>query len=141
MSHRYLLDAGPAQDYVTRRSPVHSRAIEARRRGARIGVGLPTLGELCAGFEGSESRDKNFVRLERALADLILWPFDEAAAREFGRLFAILRRIGRPMQQIDIQIAAIAMALGNTTVVTTDSDLSDVPGLAVEDWSRPEARA
>jgi tRNA(fMet)-specific endonuclease VapC len=43
-----------------------------------------------------------------------------------------LRRLGRPMQQIDIQIAAVALILGNTIVVSSDSDLAAVPGLAVE---------
>jgi len=38
------------------------------------------------------------------------------------------------MQQIDIQIAAIAMSIGNCTVVTTDSDLLSVPGLSIENW-------
>jgi len=41
------------------------------------------------------------------------------------------------MQQIDVQIAAVALSLGGTTVVTTDSDLSAVPGLMVDDWSAP----
>jgi tRNA(fMet)-specific endonuclease VapC len=39
------------------------------------------------------------------------------------------------MQQIDIQIAAVALSLGNCTVVSGDSDLSAVPGLTVEKWS------
>ena len=38
------------------------------------------------------------------------------------------------MQQIDIQIAAIALSMGNTVVVSRDSDLTAVPGLAVEEW-------
>jgi tRNA(fMet)-specific endonuclease VapC len=45
------------------------------------------------------------------------------------------------MQQIDIQMAAIAMTLGNTAVVTKDSDLSAIPGLVVENWSLPPATA
>jgi tRNA(fMet)-specific endonuclease VapC len=57
------------------------------------------------------------------------------AAAEFGRLFAELRRVGRPMQQIDIQIAAIALSLGNCVVVSADSDLAAVPGLTVENWA------
>lgn len=61
--------------------------------------------------------------------------FPKSAAEEYGRLFAALRRIGRPMQQIDIQIAAIALSLGNGTVVTKDSNLAHVPGLIVENWS------
>jgi tRNA(fMet)-specific endonuclease VapC len=38
------------------------------------------------------------------------------------------------MQQIDIQIAAIALSLGNCTVISTDSDLLAIPGLSVENW-------
>lgn len=44
-------------------------------------------------------------------------------------------RIGRMMQQIDIQIAAVAFSLGNCTVVSSDSDLTAVPGLTVENWA------
>jgi tRNA(fMet)-specific endonuclease VapC len=54
-------------------------------------------------------------------------------------LAAELKRLGRPMQQIDIQIAAIALTLGNCTVVTTDTDLAAVPGLSVENWTAPPA--
>lgn len=64
----------------------------------------------------------------------MLWPYDKSAAAEFGRIFNVLKKMGRPMQQIDIQIAAIAMSLGNCTVVTTDSDLLSVPGLSIENW-------
>ena len=36
------------------------------------------------------------------------------------------------MQQIDIQIASIAMSLGNSIVVTTYSDLLAIPGLQTD---------
>jgi len=39
------------------------------------------------------------------------------------------------MQQIDIQVAAIALSLGNCTVVSSDSDLKAIPGLKVENWA------
>jgi tRNA(fMet)-specific endonuclease VapC len=39
--------------------------------------------------------------------------------------------------EIDLQIAAIALSMGNTLVVTSDSDLAAVPGLIVEDWAAP----
>jgi tRNA(fMet)-specific endonuclease VapC len=50
-------------------------------------------------------------------------------------LAAQLKRIGRNIQQIDIQIAAIARTLGNCTVVSADTDLTAVPGLTVENWA------
>jgi hypothetical protein len=34
-----------------------------------------------------------------------------------------------------MQIAAIAFSLGNTTVVSSDIDMTKVPGLEVENWA------
>jgi tRNA(fMet)-specific endonuclease VapC len=39
------------------------------------------------------------------------------------------------MQQVDLMVAAIALSLGNCTVVSKDSDLFAVPGLDVENWA------
>ena len=58
-----------------------------------------------------------------------------AAAEEYGRIAAALRRTGRPMQSMDIMIAAIAVSLGNCTVVSSDGDLNVLPGLSVENWA------
>ena len=93
------------------------------------------LGELWSGVEGSISRDRNLHRLRLALSRLVVWPYTNEAAEQFGRVFAELRRIGRPMQQIDIMVAAIAFALGNCTVVSKDTDLAAIPGLEVENWA------
>ena len=73
-------------------------------------------------------------RLQTALASLRLWPFDSSAAFEYGRIYAELARRGRPIGAVDMMIAAIATTLGNCTVVSSDSDLSAVRGLRVEDW-------
>jgi len=132
---RFLLDTGAAQDFVNNRHNVVSRVDAERRRGNRIGICVPVLGELWSGVEGSATRERNLRRLRNALTRLVVWPYDNAAAEIFGRLFIQLRRIGRPMQQIDVQAAAIAFALGDTTVVTVDSDLFDIPDLQVENWS------
>ena len=79
----------------------------------------------------------NLAALWRNVSGLALWALDKAAAVEFGTLHAELRRAGRTIQVPDIQIAAIARSLGNCAIVSKDSDLRAVPGLAVEDWSQP----
>ena len=132
---RYLLDTGPAQDFINRRHGVQERIDEERHRSNRIGICTSVLGKLWSGIEGSVSRERNAQRLRLALSRLVVWPYTNDAAAEFGRLFAELRRLGRPMQQIDIQIAAIALGLGNCTVVSADADLAAVPGLAAEYWA------
>ena len=132
---RFLLDTGSAGDYIHRRRSVYERARQAVMRGNRIGIGLPVLAELWYGVENSSTRERNAQRLRQALADLIIWPLTEPAAEEYGRIAAELRRIGRPIGKIDMLIAAIALSLGKTTVVSVDNDLTAVQGLTVENWS------
>ena len=133
--NRFLLDTGIAGDYVHRRRGIYERAREAIKAGHRIGIGLPVLAELWFGAENSSSRERNAAKLRRVLPELIIWPFTEAAAEEYGRIAAELKRIGRPIGSIDMLIAAIALSLGKTTVVSADNDLTVVRGLTVENWS------
>ena len=132
---RYLFDTGITADYINRRGGVYTRTRQAVRSGTRVGICAPVLGELWDGVFYSATRALNEALLKRHLGHFAVWPFDHVAALEYGRLAAELRRRGRIMQQIDIQIAAVAFTLGDCIVVSKDSDLADVPGLAVEDWS------
>ncbi len=136
MTLRYLLDTGPAQDFLFGRRGVQERIEAARLAGAKVGICTPVLGEIVGGLEGSISHAASWEIARRRLGKLFCWPYEKSAAYEFGRIIAELRRIGRPMQQIDIQIAAIAFTLGNCTVVSGDSDLAAVPGLTVENWAK-----
>ena len=135
MSRRYLFDTGIAQDFQDDRHGVRDRAIAERKQGHRVGICVPVLGELWSGVECSASRERNLRSLRQAVSRLFVWPYTEDAAAEFGRIFAELKRAGRPMQQIDMQIAAIARTLPNCTVVSKDSDLLAVSGLTVENWA------
>jgi tRNA(fMet)-specific endonuclease VapC len=134
---RYLLDSGIASDLINRRGLVPNCAKTARLRGDRIGLGTPVPGELIAGIQNSNDPNRNMELLWRAIAQLVLWTFDRAAAVEFGRIYCELRRAGRIIQIPDIQIAAIAMSLDNCTIVSKDSDFRAISGLTVEDWSHP----
>jgi tRNA(fMet)-specific endonuclease VapC len=136
---RFLLDSGIASDYINRRRGVYERARAELAKGNLIGIGIPVLAELVSGIERSATRDRNIQRLHGALPSLRLWPFDVAAAFAYGRVHAELARIGRPMQVVDMMIAAIALVLGNCTVVSKDSDLAAVPGLTVENSTEPNA--
>jgi tRNA(fMet)-specific endonuclease VapC len=137
VTQRYLLDTGPAFDFLFKRRNVDFRVEAARKNGGKIGICIPVLGESAGGLDASGSREAYWEIAKRRLAKLICWPYDRAAAYEYGRIYADLKRRGRPMQQIDIQIAAIALTLGNCTVISTDSDLSAIQGLPVENWSVP----
>lgn len=72
--------------------------------------------------------------MKQALATLVIWPYSVEAAEQYGLIFAELRRTGRSIQQIDMQIGAIARTLPHCTVVSKDADLLAIPGLTVENW-------
>ena len=131
---RFILDTGIAGLYLDRKRGVFERAEAENAQGNRIGIAAPILAELAFRAEGSPHRDRNILRLRQALAVWNLWLVDPATAFEYGRIAFALKTIGRPMGQNGIWIAAIALTLGNTTVVTMNSDLPTIPGLTVENW-------
>ena len=118
---RYLLDSNALAHCVFRRRGVHERVRTARLAGHKIGTGIPVVAELLAGVEYSDTRDKNLDVVNQNLGLFRLWPFTLDAAREFGRLWATMRRTGRTIQTMDLMIAAIALAMGNCRVVTSDT--------------------
>lgn len=132
---RYVLDTGIAGLYIDRKRGVFERARSELNQGNRIGIGAPVLAELAYRAEGSPNRDRNIQRLHLALSSWKLWLATETVAFEYGRIAIELRRMGRLIGQNDMMIAAIARTIGNGTVVTMDSDLTAVPGLAVENWA------
>lgn len=73
---------------------------------------------------------------ELVAAALTVLPFDEAAARVYARLRAILERSGRPLAEPDLRIGAIVLSRELTLVTGNDRHFSRIPGLAVENWLR-----
>ena len=67
MTRRYLLDTGPAFDFLFKRKGIDVRVEEARRNGARIGICMPGFGEIVAGLEASDSREKSWAIARRRL--------------------------------------------------------------------------
>jgi predicted nucleic acid-binding protein len=132
-----MLDSGIITDLINRRNGVDLRAAHAFEQGHRLGVGTPVIGEFMAGLERSSSRQLNVARFERLLSRLTIWAYDEVAAREYAKIASDLRRRGIPIQQIDMQTAALAFALKNCVVVSKDLDFEHISGLDVENWATP----
>ena len=132
---RFLLDTGIAALHLDRKRGVFERAAIEVARGNRVGIAAPVLAELAFRPKAAPSGIGTSCALRQALDVWKLWLVDTSAAFEYGRLAFELKTIGRPMGQNDIMIAAIALSLGNTTVVTMDTDLMAVPGLTVENWA------
>ncbi len=130
-----MLDSNALNLYVARRQDVYDHAQRARQAGDFVGTCTPILGEFLGGVSHSHNASQNLKIANRALSILKCWPYDEAAANEYARLYAAMRAVGVKIQEIDLMAAAIARLLPDCTVVTEDTDFNRVPGLRVENWA------
>lgn len=76
------------------------------------------------------------MRLEKILGDFSqarIAPFDDAAAGRFDSL----RKQRVRLATMDLRIAAIALVGGFTLLSRNLVDFQKVPGLVVEDWTKP----
>jgi tRNA(fMet)-specific endonuclease VapC len=62
------------------------------------------------------------------------FPFDDAAAVEYGGIRGQLAHAGVPIGPNDLMIAAIARGRGLTLVTHNTREFSRIPGLSIEDW-------
>ena len=132
---KYLFDSGILSAFIDRRLGVYEQAHDRTAEGHRIGTCIPVLAEMVAGLERSSTRNKNMKTLRMALPTLKVWPFEQDGAFEYGRIYAELARLGRPMGIVDMMVAAVAKTLGTCMIVSTDTDFVAVPGLSVENWT------
>jgi len=59
---------------------------------------------------------------------------DEPAAEQFGCFKALLRRAGRPIGDIDLFIAGVAVRHGLTVVTNNTEHFARIPELPLENW-------
>ncbi len=75
--------------------------------------------------------DEDFVLAVAAL------PFDQAAARRFGKVRAALQATGVGASPVDLMIAAVALEHDLTLVTHNVKHFAAVPGLRIDDWLSP----
>jgi predicted nucleic acid-binding protein len=102
----------------------------------RLFTSATTVGELFFGAHRLGGRAKLLQALDETIRDQFdaVLPYDEAAAREYGRVRSDLERNGTPIGDADTQIAAIALAHGLTVVTGNVRHFGEIPGLRVENW-------
>lgn len=138
---RYLLDT----DTVTLWLHGDEFVVAAvRARDLReIGVPIVVVEEIWDGWQAvikqAKSADRmafGYGELTATLSELRAFqfvPHTEAAIQRHAALKKLKLNVGGN----DLKIAAIAIELGITVVTNNESDFRRVPGLRVENWSRP----
>ncbi len=111
-------------------------AVTARLRrfpADRIFVPVIVVGELAFGALTSSRVSENLGRIAEFADVANIVPCDADTARLYGEVKAQLKRIGRPIPENDVWIAAIARQ-HRLTLVTRDAHFAHVDGLHLERW-------
>jgi tRNA(fMet)-specific endonuclease VapC len=132
---RYLLDTNICI-FLIKKKPeaVIARLEESISSG--IGISSITLSELEYGIQKSTHIEKNALNLLRFLAPFDIVPFDEYAAREYGKIRAYLEKRGEPIGGMDMLIGAHAKSLATILVTNNVREFSRIDGIRVEDWTK-----
>ena len=122
----YLLDTNCCIYLLSRTRPILEAKV-ARCPSGSVGISAIVGAELILGFSEANSRLK--AMLERFLREFPVQPFDEKAARAYGR---VSFRRGK----LDRLLAAHALSLEATLVTNNVRDFNDVPGLKLQNWTQ-----
>jgi tRNA(fMet)-specific endonuclease VapC len=134
MPVRYLLDTNTASYVIKGTFPrVRERLLKVPM--AEVGISVITEAELRFGV----ARKPAAARLKTAVKEFLLrvetLPWNSEAAQLYGEIRAALERVGQPMGNLDMMIAAHALA-AQVVLVTHDHVFRRVRQLKIEDWNK-----
>jgi tRNA(fMet)-specific endonuclease VapC len=134
MTPRYLLDTNTASYIIKGNIPlVRERLLKVPM--SRVLISAVTEAELLFGA----ARRREAVRLKVAIDEFLLrvdsLPWDTNAARHYANLRAGLEIGGIPMGNLDMMIAAHALAI-ESILVTNDRSFRRIKQLKIEDWTK-----
>lgn len=92
------------------------------------------LAELRFGARASARTGENTERLNQFLQVVEVADFDDASADAYSRIRLSLRQMGKPTGEMDMLIAAVALANDAILVTHNTKHFENIEGLVLEDW-------
>jgi tRNA(fMet)-specific endonuclease VapC len=129
MNGRYLLDT----NIVISLLEGDETLIDRVRQAKAVFVASISIGELYFGAHKSVRVDENLGQVEKYVSENTILGVDTETARMYGSIKGRLRKIGRPIPENDIWIAAIARQY-QLTLVTRDEHFGQVEDLLTARW-------
>jgi len=133
MPAHYLLDTNTAS-YIIKGNvpPVRQRLLKVPM--AEVAISVVTEAELRFGAARKPEAKQLKTAVEEFLLRVESQPWDSDAAKHYASLRAALEREGEPMGNLDMMIAAQALAK-QLVLVTHDRVFRQVKRLRIEDWT------
>jgi tRNA(fMet)-specific endonuclease VapC len=132
MPSRYLLDTNTVS-YAIKGNVPHVRERLQKVPVSDVAISVITEAELRFGVAKYPDATRLKLIVEEFLSFVDIRSWDSDAARQYATVRAVVEREGRPIGNLDIMIAAHALALG-AVLVSRDRVFRRVKGLMIEDW-------
>ena len=129
---RYMLDTNAVSQMIRRPEGTLARRVAALEPGS-VAISVIVAAELRYGAERRASA-RLTRQLEAVLSALGVIPLEEPADRHYGAIRSDLERVGQPIGQHDLLIAAHARSVGAILVTNNLDEFRRVPSLGVEHW-------
>jgi len=126
-----MLDTDTVSFALRDQGQVNERIRE--KRPSMLCVSAITVAELRFGADHRKSSAIH-AKIDTFLLDLEIVPFDEICARHFGTIGSALAAQGTPIGDLDVLIAATAIAVNATLVTNNVQHFKRVRDLRVENW-------
>jgi len=116
-------------------NPRKVRVNTAKHKKDEFCISAITYAELIFGLKRNYSKQLDFW-LNEVLGMFNVIAFDETSCSFYGEIRTTLEKSGNPLDNIDLLIAASALAQGAVLVSHNIKHFSKIKELKVEDWSR-----
>lgn len=121
--------------YVLRRHPLAVKARFDQVGTDHLAISTLVLAELLFGAARHPTKSAEIRQdIDDMVSRLAVIPWSAQAADEYGRVRALLQRQGTPIGNMDLLIAAHALAENAVLVTNNLREFGRVPGLSVENW-------
>jgi predicted nucleic acid-binding protein len=137
-----LLDTNVISETMRERPDPAVRAWLRQFTRAEVWTASVVIAELLAGIE-TMSPGRKQLALREAVEDMVLddfygqiFPFNVPAARRYAQILAARQKMGRPIREMDAQIAAIACVHGATLVTRDVDDFAGCNLTVVNPWEK-----
>ncbi len=131
----FMLDTDTFSYLVSGRHPSVRAAVTRNQK--RIVLSSITLAESLFGAKKNGSQKLlALISLFREIFPVQAW--DSSAAEIYSDIRSRMERAGHPIGNMDLMIAASAIASGSTLVTNNERHFRAVPGLAFVNWTKEE---
>lgn len=111
-----------------------SIAAQLKNNLPEVTISSLVLAELLFGAQASSRANENIERVRQFLQLVEVVNFDQSCAEDYSHIRLALRQKGRPTGEIEMLIAAVALAHRTVLVTHNTKHFENIDGLQLEDW-------